>query len=468
MNTTPPPATRLLLWVVAIAFFMQSLDMTILNTALPAMARSLGASPLHMHSVLIAYMLTVALLIPASGWITDRFGTRTVFSAAIILFVIGSLCCAESQTLSQLVVSRVLQGVGGALMVPVGRLAILRTWPRGQLVQAMSFVTMPGLVGPLIGPALGGWLVEVASWHWIFLINLPVGIIGWLAAQKLMPNLRSTERYRFDWVGFILFGNAMVLVSFALQGMGELNLGGPLCALLLALGGASLLGYWLHASRSSQPLFSLRLLETHSFRIGILGNLVARLGGGCMPFLTPLLLQVALGYPPSLAGLSMIPSAVAALFTKPMVKWLVDQLGFRRLLVMNTITLGVLIGIFSLVDRHTPYPLLLVLLAIFGAANSLQFTAMNTVTLHELPDQYASGGNSMLSVVMQLSRSLGVAVAGAILATFAAGNIAQHPDALLVAFHATYLCVGLITLAAAAIFVRLPEFALPKPAAAAS
>ncbi|SMC22579.1 drug resistance transporter, EmrB/QacA subfamily [Andreprevotia lacus DSM 23236] len=446
----------ILLWVVAIAFFMQSLDMTILNTALPAMARSLGTSPLHMQPVLISYMLTVALLIPASGWVADRYGTRTTLASAMILFTLGSLCCAEAQTLTQLVLARVLQGVGGAWMLPVGRLVLLRTWPRRDLVQAMSFVTMPGLVGPLLGPTLGGWLVELASWHWIFLINLPVGILGWLAIQRHVPELRRPDGGRFDWVGFILFGNAMVLVSFALEGLGHLKLGTQVCAMLAAIGLVSLIGYWLHAGRTTRPLFSLQLLETRSFSVGILGNLVARLGGGCMPFLTPLLLQIVLGYSPTQAGLAMIPSAAAALCVKPVVKPLVDWLGFRRLLVLNTVLLGAILGSFQLIDLHTPLPVLLAMLTLFGAINSLQFTFMNTVTLYELPDQHAAAGNSMLSVVMQLSRSLGVAVAGALLAAFVGTSGSLPGISLLPAFHTTYLCIGLITLVGAAIFIRLP------------
>lgn len=455
----PSPSARVLLWVVAIAFFMQALDMTILNTALPAMAQSLGESPLRMHSVLIAYMLTVAILIPASGWIADRWGTRRVFAWAIALFTLGSLACAQAQSLPVLVAARVLQGLGGALMMPVGRLAVLRTYPRAQLVQAMSFVTMPGLVGPLIGPALGGWLVEVATWHWIFLINLPIGVIGIVVAHRLMPDLRGPAE-RFDWVGFILFANAMVLVSLALEGLGELHFNRLLCGLLFGCGVTSLIAYALHARRSEAPLFSPRLFRSRWFTIGVTGGLLARFGGGAMPFLTPLLLQVGLGYPASQAGLTMVPLAAAALTVKPLVHPLVERFGFRRLLAGNTVLVGALIASFGFIDAATPLPALLVLLTVFGAANSLQFTLMNTITLQELPDEHASAGNSALSVVMQLSRSLGVAVAGLLLGAFIGSQ-----GGLLPAFHATYFVLGAATAGCAAIFSLLTPYRAPPQAA---
>ena len=204
---------RILPWLVAIAFFMQTLDGTILNTALPAMARDLAENPLRMQGVVIAYMLTVALLIPASGWIADRFGSRRIFVAAIVLFSLGSLLCALSTSFNQLVASRVLQALGGALMLPVGRLVVLRAFPRSEFVRIMAFIALPGLVGPLLGPTLGGWLVEYASWHWIFLINLPVGVIGCIAALRFMPDLKGPERVRFDTLGFVLFGAAMALLA---------------------------------------------------------------------------------------------------------------------------------------------------------------------------------------------------------------------------------------------------------------
>ncbi|QNH06260.1 multidrug transporter subunit MdtD [Pseudomonas sp. B11D7D] len=448
-----PRTARLLPWIVAIAFFMQTLDGTILNTALPAMAGDLNEDPLRMQSVVIAYMLTVALLIPASGWIADRFGTRRIFFGAIALFSLGSLLCALSESLSMLIGARVIQGLGGALMMPVGRLVVLRAYPRSELVRIMSFITLPGLLGPLIGPSLGGWLVEVASWHWIFLINLPVGLLGCWAALRHMPDLRGPERSRFDTAGFLLFGAAMLLITVALEGLGELHLPIMRVVLLLLGGMACLAAYWLRAGRIEHPLFSPALFHTRSFAVGIIGNLFARLGSGALPFLTPLLLQLAMGYSPAQAGMSLIPLALAAMAAKPLAKPLIERLGYRNILTSNTLLLGALIASLALVDAQTSTLQLIIQLSLIGACNSLQFTAMNTVTLIDLDNRDASSGNSLLSVVVQLAMGLGVASAAALLSGFSRefGDTSH----VLEAFQDTYLCVGLLSMLAAAIFLQL-------------
>ena len=446
---------RLLPWVVAIAFFMQTLDGTILNTTLPSMAKDLGESPLRMQSVVIAYMLAVALFIPASGWLADRFGTLRAFVAAIVLFSAGSLMCAMSPSLSWLIGARVVQGIGGALLLPVGRLTILRAYPRSELLKVLAFVTIPGLVGPLLGPPLGGWLVEVASWHWVFLINLPVGVLGVFAALRYLPELRAATAQRFDWPGFALFSLGLVLVTLGLQGLDERALSVPASILLVIAGLASMAAYWVHAARAPRPLFSLTLFQIPTFSVGILGNLFARLGSGAMPFLTPLFLQIGLGYAPSRAGLTMVPTVLGAMLVKLVAEPVISRLGYRRVLVVNTLLLGALIAGFALVTRATPHLAILAYLAAFGVVNSLQFTAMNTLTLGDLDDARASGGNSLLSVVMQLSMSLGVAAAGALLAAFAApGSDTARPD-VLQAFRATYLCMGALSAMAAAIFFQL-------------
>lgn len=444
---------RVLPWLVAIAFFMQTLDGTILNTALPAMARDLSENPLRMQGVVIAYMLTVALLIPASGWIADRFGTRRVFVAAIALFTFGSLLCAMSTSFNQLVMSRVVQAFGGALMLPVGRLVVLRAFPRSEFVRIMAFIALPGLVGPLLGPTLGGWLVEYASWHWIFLINLPVGVVGCLAALRFMPDLKSALRVRFDTVGFVLFGSAMVLITIALEGLGEMQMAHARVLLLITVGSACLAAYWLRAGHVEAPLFSPALFRTRSFAVGILGNLFARMGSGALPFLLPLLLQIALGYSPAQAGMSMIPLAIGAMLVKPLAKPLIDRLGYRRILIGNTVLLGLLIASLASIDGQTPTPLLLMHLGLIGVVNSMQFTAMNTVTLVGLSNQNASSGNSLLSVVVQLSMSLGVASAGALLGGFTVQG--ADGGALLHAFHLTFLCIGAMTLLATTLFFQL-------------
>ena len=448
-----PLEARVLPWLVAVAFFMQTLDATILNTALPAMAKSLNTNPLQMQAVVISYMLTVALLIPASGWITDRFGTRRVFLAAIIVFTLGSLACALSPTLPLITAARVLQGIGGALLAPVGRLSVLKAYPREDLVAVMSFITIPGLIGPLLGPTLGGFLVDYATWHWIFLINIPVGALGALATLKFMPDLPRPEKAApFDRMGFCLFGLAMITVTLALEGVGELHLAYTPMLLLFVFGLICLVAYCLHAQRTEHPLFSPGMFQTRNFTVGILGNLFARLGNGAMPFLTPLLLQMGLGFSPLKAGLTMVPMTVSAMLAKAVVRPLLRTLGYRGLLMINTLCMGALIAAFSLIDENTPYMGIVVLFSLFGVINSLQFTAMNTLTLIDIPDHYAGSGNGMLSVVMQVAMGMGVACAAAILGEFSGLSDPLSGAAILPAFHKTYLCLGLMAALSAGIF----------------
>lgn len=452
-ETAVSPARKSLLWLVAVGFFMQTLDATIINTALPAMAASLGESPLRMQSVVVAYALTMAMLIPASGWIADRFGTRRIFFSAIVLFALGSVLCALSHSLGQLVAARVVQGLGGALLLPVGRLSLLRTVPRGEFLQAMSFVAIPGLIGPLLGPTLGGWLVQYASWHWIFLINVPVGLAGCIATLKYMPDLRGVVPKRFDSVGYALLAFGMVAISLSLDGVG-LRQGGVMVVLIF--GFASVAAYWLRASRTPEPLFAPSLFHVQTLSIGLIGNLFSRLGSSCMPFLVPLLLQVSMGYSPVHAGLMMLPIALAGMAMKRFATPLITRHGYRRVLVINTILVGCTMASFGLTAPGQPMVLHLLQLLAFGAVNSLQFTAMNTITLKDLDGSMASSGNSLLSMVQMLAMSMGVAAAGAVLAGYNGIFGTETAAHTLDAFQATFATMGLITVASAMIFWHLP------------
>ena len=444
-----------LLWLVAIGFFMQALDGTIVNTALPAMARSLGESPLRMQSVVVAYSLTMAMLIPASGWVADRFGTRRVYTTAISLFVAGSVACALAHNLTQLVAARVLQGMGGAMLLPVGRLAVLRAFPRERFLKAMSFVAIPGLIGPLIGPTLGGWLVEYVSWHWIFLINLPVGLVGLVAARIYMPDGRMPAVTRFDMAGYVLLSFGMVAISLSLDGVSELGLRQAAVLVLLVFGMASLVAYWLHAARRPDPLFSPRLFQIQSVTVGLLGNLFARLGSSCMPFLIPLLLQVSMGYSPSQAGMMMLPVAIAGMASKSLATRWITRVGYRRVLVTNTMLVGLAMASFALSAPDQPLWLRVLQLAAFGAVNSMQFTAMNSVSLKDLDGPLASSGNSLLSMVQMLAMSMGVAAAGAVLAACPGYFASAAQTQALFAFRATFATMGLMTIASAWIFWQL-------------
>jgi len=433
---------------------MQTLDATIVNTALPAMAQSLGEGALRMQSVVIAYSLTMAMLIPASGWIADRFGIRRAFLSAIIVFTLGSVLCAAAHTLGELTAARVLQGAGGAMLLPIGRLALLQTFPRERLLPAMSFVAIPGLVGPLIGPTLGGWLVEVASWHWIFLINVPIGIAGAFFTVRHMRLPRVTCVPPFDFAGYALLALGMIAVSIALDGLSELRLNHATVLLLLIFGLVSLVAYWMRATQQAQPLFAPSLFRIPTFSIGLIGNLFARLGNGSMPYLIPLFLQVELGFAPFHAGLMLLPTSLAAMLTKRPVTSLIDRFGYRTVLVVNTLLVGLAMGSFALLGHATPVWVMLVLLALLGIVNSLQFTAMNTLTLKDLNGPEASSGNSMLSMVQMLAMSLAVAAAAGLLAGFAQSF--GHQRGITV-FQATFVCVGLMTTASAWIFWQLPN-----------
>jgi EmrB/QacA subfamily drug resistance transporter len=464
MTPTVSPR-KSLLWLVAVGFFMQTLDGTIINTALPAMATSLGASPLRMQSVVVAYALAMAMLIPASGWIADRFGTRRVFFAAILLFGLGSVLCSLSRELGQLVAARVLQGMGGAMLLPVGRLALLRSVPRAEFLAAMSFVAIPGLIGPLLGPTLGGWLVQYASWHWIFLINVPVGLVGCIATLRVMPDLRAEVLHRFDGFGYALLAFGMVAVSLAIDGASSLGLHGVGVVVLMVFGFAAVTTYWLHAARRPYPLFEPTLFGIPTLRIGLLGNLFSRLGSGCMPFLVPLLLQVSMSYSPLKAGLMMLPIALAGMAMKRATTPLILRFGYRRVLVVNTALVGLTMATFAFASPGEPVGLQILQLIVFGAVNSLQFTAMNTITLKDLDGSMASSGNTLLSMVQMLAMSMGVAAASAVLAAYNDTFGSSSPLEILHAFEATFASMGLITLASALIFWQLPpEARAPHPA----
>lgn len=454
--TELPNSTRWQLWIVAFGFFMQSLDTTIVNTALPSMATSLGESPLHMHRVIVSYVLTVAVMLPASGWLADRVGVRNIFFTAITLFTLGSLFCAWSTTLNELVMARVLQGVGGAMMVPVGRLTVMKIVPRAQYMAAMTFVTLPGQVGPLLGPALGGILVEYASWHWIFLINLPVGIVGAIATLMLMPNYTLQTR-RFDLSGFLLLAAGMALLTIALDGSKETGMTHFALGALVVCGIAAILLYLNHARNNPRALFSLTLFHTPTFSLGLLGSFAGRIGSGMLPFMTPVFLQIGLGFSPFHAGLMMIPMVLGSMGMKRIVVQVVNRFGYRRVLVCTTLGLAGVTLLFMSAALLGWYYVLPFVLLLQGMINSTRFSSMNTLTLKDLPDELASSGNSLLSMIMQLSMSIGVTVAGLLLGMFGQQHITADSGATHTVFIYTWLCMAVIIALPAVVFARVPN-----------
>lgn len=453
-HQTVQPEYRLLVLLVSIGFFMQALDTTIVNTAIPAMAVQLNENPLQMHGVIVAYVLSVAACIPLSGWLADRFGIRNIYLSSMVIFSLASLGCGLSQNLEQLLFFRVIQGIGGALLMPVGRLALLKLIPRSQFLSAMSLMSLAGLIGPLMGPTLGGWLVEVTTWHWIFLINIPMGILGMIMTFKVMPNQKEPTVKTFDLGGFVLLMIAMVGLSLGIENIAASQYSGLVSVVLLIAGAIATITYAYHAHTHQNALFHGRLFRYKIFSIGVLGNFFARLGSNAIPFILPLMLQVAFGFEPFITGLMMIPMVLGSLFSKPMIRPLIQRVGYRRFLLTNTILVGLCIASFSLMTVATPLWLKVLHLFIFGTLNSLQFVGMNTLTLKDLPQHDASSGNSFLSMIMMLSMSIGVALAGTLINLYG-----QHfPTAsITTAFHATLITLGCINIITAAVFWQIPK-----------
>ena len=440
-----------LLWIVATGFFMQALDTTIVNTALPAMARQLDASPLAMQPVVVAYTLTMALLTPASGWLADRFGTRQVYFTAILIFVLGSICCASAHSLDQLVIARVLQGVGGSMLLPIGRLAVLRRISGEQYVSALAMISVAGQIGPILGPTLGGWFVETLSWHWVFLINVPIGAAGLLAVRRFLRDDPADHVRPFDFIGCGLLSLCMVTFSLAVENpMSDHRALWSLVFFVVSI--ASALLYIPYAQRRRNPLFNLSLFKEPNFSVGLVGNLLCRIGSSAVPFLLPLLLQLQIGYTPLQSGLMMLPAALAGTVAKSAISPLVKRFGYNQFLLVNTLIVGISIIAFAGITAGTPLWLDFFVLAVFGASNSMQFAAMNSVTLKGLPASDAGSGNSLFSMVQMLAIGLGVSISSGLVRLFS-----DAFDSTALGFRVGFACVGVFTLLSAVVFRRLKE-----------
>jgi EmrB/QacA subfamily drug resistance transporter len=414
-----PPATdkvkRLLPWLVAVAFFMESLDTTILNTAVPAIATALHVAPLSMKAVLTSYTLSLAVFIPVSGWVADRFGTRRVFSAAIALFTLGSLLCGLSNSIHVLVACRVLQGCGGAMMVPVGRLTLVRTFAKSELVRAMSFVAIPALIGPMIGPLIGGFIVSLLHWRVIFFVNLPMGFVGLYMVYRHLPDYRAERSDPLDVVGMVLFGAGVALLSWVLEIFGEHTLRVGTILGVLAVSLILLAAYGRHAIRAAHPLLQLGLFRIRTLRAAVGGSFLTRLGVGGMPFLLPLLYQVGLGYTPIESGLLIMPQPIAAMALKVLMPRILTRLGYRRVLLSNTIVIGLIIVLFATIGAHTPAWLIVIQGFAFGFFQSLQYTSMNTLVYADVAESQTSMASTIASTAQQMSMSFGVATASLVI-----------------------------------------------------
>jgi EmrB/QacA subfamily drug resistance transporter len=440
-----PTIKRYLPWVVATALFMEQLDSTIVNTAVPTMAISLHVTPLSLKAVVTSYILSLAVCIPVSGWLADRFGTRRVFATAIAIFTVSSMLCGLSMNVPMLVASRILQGIGAAMMMPVGRLAIVRTFPKSELLAAMNFVIIPALIGPLLGPTVGGVIVHLLSWREIFFVNVPVGLVALVLVRRHMPDYFGDAPRPLDVIGLILFGSGTALLSWLLEIFGEHHIDPTSGFILLALSVSLLLGYGWHARQATFPLLRLALFKIRTFRVGVVGGFVTRLGIGGLPFLLPLLYQLGMGLPAWQSGLLMMPSAAAAMGMKFLSTRVLARWGYRQVLIVNTVMIGVTISLFALVSPSTPLFLIVLLGLTMGFFNSLQFSSMNSMAYADIETPDSSMASTIASSLQQMSLSFGLAI-GTLIAGWYLGDLPQSDGmAVTGALHHAFLTLGILT-----------------------
>jgi len=456
MPPSVPPSSydRVVPLIVAVALFMENMDSTVIATSLPAIARALGTDPLALKLAVTSYLLALAICIPASGWTADRFGARHVFRIAIGVFVLGSIGCALSRSLEEFVLARIVQGMGGAMMTPVGRLILVRSIDKRLLVHAMSLVTIPALVGPICGPPLGGFITTYASWHWIFIINVPIGLAGLAMATRYIPDVRAERPAPFDFVGFILSGLGIGGLAFGLSVMGLEFLPIGVVAALLGVGAASAAAYIVYARHKAAPILDLGLLKLPTFRASIFGGFLFRLGIGALPFLLPLLLQIGFDLTPFQSGLITFTGALGSMFMKAAVAGVLRRLGYRPVLVYNSVLSAAFLAACASFVPGMPFAAMIVILLSGGFFRSLQFTSINTLAYAEIEPQLMSRATTLVSVAQQLSLSTGVAVGALVVETTLRLKHGTAMGAL--DFPPAFLVVGALSASAAFVFARLP------------
>jgi len=439
--------------VVACAMFMQNLDSTVIATALPTIARALDESPLRLNVAITCYLLSLAVFIPTSGWTADRFGARRVFSTAIVVFTLGSIGCGCATSLPALVASRIVQGMGGAMMVPVGRLVLLRTVEKSDLVRAMSYVSVPALIGPVMGPPLGGFIVSYASWRWIFFINIPIGILGIVLVNLLVGDLKELGRRPFDFKGFALTGIGLATLAFGFENVGRGALPAAAVVALLLVGTGCTVLYFPHASRAEYPIIDLALMKIPTYASATIGGFLFRMGLGALPFLMPLMLQVGFGLDPLSSGLLTFASAAGAMTMKVTAVQIIRTLGFRIVLIGDAlISAGFLFG-YSLFRPDTPHLVIFLALLVGGFFRSLQMTSINTLSYADVPAAMLSRATSLTSMAQQLSQTAGVATGALLLQLVLAlrgGTALSATD-----FYPAFVGVAMISLVSVPFFLRM-------------
>jgi EmrB/QacA subfamily drug resistance transporter len=446
---------RIIPLIVATALFMENMDSTVIATSLPAIAADIGTSPLTLKLAITSYLLSLAVFIPASGWTADRFGARMVFALAVGVFMVGSIGCALSTSVNNFVFARILQGMGGAMMTPVGRLVLLRTIDKSALVNAMAWVTVPALVGPVVGPPLGGFITTYFSWHWIFLINIPIGLLGIFMALKYIDPIKSIDPEPFDLKGLLLAGVGLGGIAFGLSVAGLNLLPWSVVAALVGIGSISMTLYVFHARQTGSPVLDFSMLRLATLRAAIIGGFMFRLGIGALPFLLPLLMQVGFGLSPFQSGLVTFGSAVGAMGMKTLAARIIRAFGFRNMMTVNAIVSAVLLAACGLFTATTPLLLIMIILVVGGFFRSLEFTAINTVAYAEVEPGQMSRATTLVSVNQQLAVSAGVAVGA-----FSVEStlwLRHQAELSADAFAPAFLVVSLISAASCYFFWQMPD-----------
>lgn len=445
---------RMVPFIISLSFFMESVDSTVINTAIPAMSRSLNVEPVDLKVALISYLVSLAIFIPISGWISDKFGTKRVFMTSLLVFTVGSLWCGFSEGLTELIIARFFQGMGGALGLPVGRLIIVKTFGRKNLISMMTRVVTIGAIGMMLGPVIGGFITHYFSWHWIFWINVPVGILAWLMAKYFLEAMEPCGVPPLDKLGFVLFATGLATFTFGLSALSESIANTHLSISVLIISIGLFIAYMVHSRHRLHPIVKIDLLSIRTFRVSVLGNLISRLGFGGVPFLVPLLLQIEFAYPAELSGLLMAPTAFGVLFAKSLALPLLRLGGYKKALIVNTCCVALSLWAYLFVDASTPVVVIGLLTFSFGFIMALQYSFMNSLAYADIDAKDYSAANSIVSTLQQVAMSFGVAISALFIRLFSYLHSGKLMLTTMV-FHQTFFAIGLITLVSILIFIHL-------------
>jgi len=444
---------RFMPFTISLALFMEAVDTTVINTAIPVMAKNLHVGPIDLKIALISYLMSLAIFIPISGWVADKFGVKRVFIAALGLFIFSSFWCGFATTLWELVLARTLQGVGGSLMTPVGRLIVARFFERHELINIMGRMVMVAAIGMMLGPAIGGYITYHFSWRWIFWINIPVGLFAMLMASFSIIDIKPQKVHKLDTMGFILFGLGLAGLSFSLSALSQSAINNAWVFFILCCATLSLILYAAHSRHKANPIVNTKLFQFRTFQISAMGNIFSRASFSGLPFLLPLFMQVGFGYSPQLSGLLLAPTAFGVLLIKPFSFSILQAMGYKRLLILNTLFIGLMLWSLIFINAETPIYYVGFFTFMYGLCMALQYTCMNSLAYAEIPIEYFSSSTSLMSTIQQVSLSFGVALAAFLLYFFSESNTHEHLKPSV--FHDAFFGMGLLTILSLCIFIRL-------------